>query len=121
MSEIKHHSARVISIVIALELWGDQLKNKCIQLNTDNMAVTFILNNFTSKDNSIMILVHMLVLNCLKNNILIRAVHLPGRENIIPDMISRQQVHKALELAPYLNRKPESIPDHLLLQRLLKT
>ena len=107
-------------IVIALELWGDQLKNKCIQLNTDNMAVTFILNNFTSKDNSIMILVRRLVLNCINNNILIKAVHLPGRENLIPDLISRKQVPKALELAPFLNRTPDPIPDHLLLQTLLK-
>ena len=84
------------------------------------MAVTYILNNSTSKDNYIMILVRKLVLNCIKNNILIKAVHLPGKENIIPDMISRQQVPKALELAPFLERTPVPVPDHLLLQTLLK-
>ena len=107
-------------IFLALELWGDHFQNKCIQLNTDNMAVTFILNNFTSKDKHIMVLVRLLVLNCIKNNILIRSKHLPGVENIIPDMISRLQVQKARQLAPYLDDCPEKIPEHLQLQKLLK-
>ena len=107
-------------IYLALELWGDQFKNKCIQLNTDNMAVTFILNNFTSKDKQIMVLVRLLVLNCIKNNIMIRSRHIRGSDNIIPDMISRLQVQKARQLAPYLQEKPEKIPEHLQLQRLLK-
>ena len=107
-------------IFLALEIWGDQLANKCIQLNTDNMAVTFILNNFTSKDKQIMILVRLLVKNCIKNNILIRARHIRGVDNILPDMISRLQVSKARKLAPYLQEHPEKIPEHLLLEKLLK-
>ena len=107
-------------IYVALELWGDQLTNKCIQLNTDNMAVVHILNNFSSKDPTIMILVRLLVLTCIKNNILIRSRHLPGESNLIPDLISRQQVSKALQLSPLLDREPVTVPDHLLLHKLLK-
>ena len=107
-------------IFLALEIWGDQFRNKCIQLNTDNMAVTYILNNFTSKDKDIMVLVRLLVLNCIKNNILIRSRHLKGSDNIIPDLISRLQVQKARKLAPYLQECSEEIPEHLQLQKLLK-
>ena len=107
-------------IYLALEIWGEELSNKCIQLNTDNMAVVFILNNFTSKDNTIMILVRLLVLTCIKHNILIRSVHIPGSKNLIPDMISRQQVAKALQLNPKLDREPIKVPEELQLHKLLQ-
>ena len=80
----------------------------------------YILNNFTSKDKQIMILVRLLVLTCTRNNILIRAKHLRGIDNTICDLISRKQVQKALELAPNLQKNPEEVPEHLLLHRLLQ-
>ena len=107
-------------IYLSLEIWGDQLRNKCIQLNTDNMAVVHILNNFTSKDNMIMILVRRLVLTCINKNILIRARHICGQLNVIPDLISRQQVPKAKRLAPYLLPEPEPVPSNLQLHKLLQ-
>ena len=106
-------------IYVALVIWGDQLKDKCIQLNTDNMAVVHILNNFTSKDSNIMVLVRLLVLHCIKFNILIRSRHLPGISNVTSDLISRQQVAKALKLNPHLEKEPEIIPENLQLQKLI--
>ena len=106
-------------IVLALETWGDLLANKCIQINTDNMGVMFILNNFTSKDDNIMKLVRLLVINCCNRNILIKAVHLPGRKNVIPDLISRKQVQKALQLNPNLKRTPDKTSSHFQLETLL--
>ena len=67
-----------------------------------------------------MIILRKLVLTCISNNILIRAVHIPGISNIIPDLISRQQVQKAKSLAPYLQKEPEVIPEHLMLHKLLQ-
>ena len=107
-------------IYLAIEIWGKHFENKCLQLNTDNIAVMYILNSFTSKDKTIMIILRKLVLTCIKHNILIRAVHLAGSKNIIPDLISRQQVEKAKSLNPFLMREPDNIPDHLLLHKLLR-
>jgi hypothetical protein len=89
-------------------------------LNCDNIAVVYILNNNTSKDKHIMCLLRQLVLVCLNNNIFIRSRHIPGKTNVISDLLSRWQVKKAKELAPYLNSHPTNIPRELLLEHLLE-
>ena len=84
------------------------------------MAVVYILNNSTSKDSNIMVLVHLLVLHCIKFNILIRSRHLPGISNVTSDLISCQKLAKALKLNPHLDKEPEIIPESLQLQKLIQ-
>ena len=122
-----HHSCNKLNITllelypicIALYIWGNELSNKSINLFTDNMAVVHIINNFSSKDNLIMILLRHLVLTCMHHNILIKATHIAGRLNTVCDLISRSQVQQARLLAPHLDRSPTHIPEHLLLHKLL--
>ena len=97
-------------ICLAIKLWGRQLTNKCIQINSDNMAVVHILNNSTSKDHSIMTLLRPFILDCMRLNILIRSRHLLGRFNTCSDLLSRGQVQKARALYPHLRPYPEVIP-----------
>ena len=110
----------IYPIYLALVVWKDYFANKCINIFSDNMSVVFILNNFSSKDDFIMIIVRLLVLHCMKNNILIKSTHICGRENKIPDLFSRQQIKEALLLDPKLDREPAVVPAHLRLQRLLQ-
>ena len=86
---------------------------------SDNLSIVYVLNSFTSKDKYIMILLRQLVLTCMTYNILIKSTHLSGRLNIIPDLLSRGQVHLALEKAPYLDELPTSIPPELKINKLL--
>ena len=106
-------------IVLAFHLWGDHLNNKCIIINTDNQAVVHILNYFTSKDIKIMILIRKLVLITMQRNILIKSVHLPGYLNTLSDMISRNQVQKALLLDPSLDKIPVRVPEEMRLEKWL--
>ena len=53
---------------------GDDLRNKCIVLHSDNEAVVHIINRQTCK----LALVHGLVLVGMKLNILFRAEHFSG-------------------------------------------
>ena len=106
-------------ICLAIKLWGPMLSNRCIQINSDNMAVVHILNTSTSKDNSIMTLLRQLVLDCMKANIMIRSKHLLGSLNICSDLLSRAQVNKAKRLYPHLRPYPMDIPEKWLLDRLL--
>ena len=41
----------IFIIVLALELWADQLKNKCIIFHCNNSAVVQIINRQSSKNN----------------------------------------------------------------------
>ena len=88
-------------------------------MHTDNMAVMHILNNNTSKDRQIMILVRLLIFTCMKYNILIQSEHIRGAENSIADFISRSQVDAILKRYQHLDRKMTKIPDYIILDKLL--
>lgn len=100
----------MLPIVLAFELWGEDLANKCISLHSDNMAVVCILNKQTSKDKQVMSLVRHFVLSCMRHNILTKAVHIPGIQNTLPDLLSRLQVEKFHQLAPEMDLHPIIIP-----------
>ena len=107
-------------ICLAIKLWGNQLSNKCLQINSDNMAVVHILNNSTSKDNTIMSLLRIFVLDTMYYNIMIRSKHIIGASNICSDLLSRGQVSKARRLYPSLRPVPEKVPVEWELDQLLK-
>ena len=101
-------------IVLSVEVWGPLLRNKCIVLHTDNMAVVHVLNNQTSKNPDIMVLVRRFVIACMRQNILIHAEHIPGIYNVLPDLLSRLQIDKFRELAPNVDPEPTTLSlDHL--------
>ena len=104
-------------ITLSLELWGPQLKDQCMTLHSDNFAVVFIINKQTSKDSLIMSLVRRLVLACMTFNILIKAVHIPGKTNVLPDLLSRLQIDRFRQLAPHMDQLPTVVPESLLLHR----
>ena len=101
-------------IVLALEIWGPRLSNQCLIAHSDNQAVVHIINKQSSKDRFIMKLVRRLVLVCMRFNILLRCVHVAGRFNILPDLLSRLQVEEFLRLAPDMDKVPTPIPVCLL-------
>ena len=100
----------MLPIVIAFEIWGAVLTNKCIVLHSDNMAVVHILNTHTSKDVNIMCLVRRFVLCCMHYNILTKAVHIQGKLNTLPDLLSRFQEEEFHRLAPDMDRWHTPIP-----------
>jgi hypothetical protein len=100
-------------ILVALFIWGSDLKNRKIRFNCDNEAVVHIINKLTSKSDRVMSLVRVLTLRCLQLNILVKASHVPGRENKICDSLSRFQLTRFRELAPDSDPNPCPVPDFL--------
>lgn len=98
-------------IVLALEIWGHLLTNKRLRLFTDNIALVYILTKQTAKEEAVMILMRRLVFTCLKNNIVLEAKHVLGRNNLLCDLLSRRQVEKFFQLFPGANKMPEAIPE----------
>ena len=91
-------------ILVALHLWGEELRNKKIKFHCDNIAVVHILNSMTSKSDHVMHIVRLLTIKCLEINIVIKAVHIPGTKNTICDALSRFKLQKFRELAPRPNQ-----------------
>ena len=101
-------------IMLAIEIWGPHLRNQCLLAHSDNLAVVHIINKQSSKETSIMQLVRRLVLACMKYNTLLRCVHISGKYNILPDLLSRLQVKEFHHLAPDMDKIPTLIPACLL-------
>ncbi|KAG8579422.1 hypothetical protein GDO81_010876 [Engystomops pustulosus] len=76
-------------IVVSVELWGNLLANKRICFWTDNLGVVFAVNKLTSSSLPVLALLRHLVLRCLEWNIMFRAQHVPGVDNVIADPLSR--------------------------------
>lgn len=62
-----------------------------------------------------MALVRRLVIASMKYNILLRAEHIPGKYNILPDLLSRLQIQKFQATAPYMDKTPTLVPQDLLM------
>ena len=97
-------------IVAALITWSDLLRNHCVVFNCDNMAIVEVINNLSSKEPAVMLLLRKLVLCCMTNNILFKARHIAGSHNVIADHLSRSQVLQARSRAPWLNQESTPLP-----------
>ena len=101
-------------IVLSVRIWADNLANRCIMFHTDNQALTEVISKKTTKDRELLVLVRALVLSCLRHNILLRAILLPGILNTKADALSRLQVDKFKSLDQDADQKPTIVPPHLL-------
>ena len=82
----------MFSIVLSVSIWASDLANKCILFHTDNQGLVEVINRKPTKDRQLLVLLRELVLQCLKHNILFRAIHVPGVLNVKADALSRLQV-----------------------------
>ena len=101
-------------IVVSLSIWASELANKCVLFHTDNLGLVDVINKKTTKDNKLIVLLRELVLQCLKHNILFRAVHVPGVLNVKADALSRLQVTKFKSLGQGMDHEQTLLPPHLL-------
>ena len=99
----------LVPIVLAIEAWGKEIRNHCLVLHTDNMALKHVINAQSSREDLVMTWVRRLVLQALRHNVLIQAVHVPGTMNILADLLSRLQVSRFLELHPSADGLPAKI------------
>ena len=101
-------------IYLAITIFAPLLANKNIVFWVDNMSVVQILRTQTSKDIQLMNLLRKIVVVAMKHNINFYSAHIPGRQNVIADLISRSKVQKALQIAPWLQKLPTPVPPELL-------
>ena len=104
----------MLPIYVAITLFASKLAHSSITFHSDNMGVVQIINKQTSKCPFIMQLIRPLILTLLSNNITLRSVHIPGKENILCDAISRLQVTPQLLQQYGVHSTPTQLPQHLL-------
>lgn len=100
-------------ILVALHIWGQDLAKKKLKFMCDNKAVVDIINSMTSKSDNVMVILRRITVLCLRNNIVVKACHVPGSKNVLCDALSRLQVDKFRHLAPNADPEPQLVPDYL--------
>jgi len=93
-------------IYMAIRAFSKYFSNGFVKYYGDNEAVTTIINKQTSKNSLLMCVVRPLVLELLKCNVNMSAVHIPGKLNFLCDKISRQQITLPLLEKQGMNTSP---------------
>lgn len=100
-------------IIVAIEIWGSFFRNKRILIRTDNKGVMYAINCLTSKSPPVIILLRHMIFKCLSLNIWMKAVHVPGKDNVLADALSRLQMDRFFQLFPEADRVGLSCPPNL--------
>ena len=104
----------LVPIILALFTWESHFTHKTIVFRVDNMALVTIINKRTLKSQSVMKLLHPLVLCTLRNNMQLKAVHIEGSINMIADALTRFQMSRFREVASNADRHPAETPIEFL-------
>jgi hypothetical protein len=94
----------------ALKLWECRFRDCWLVLHTDNAALVPVLGKFTSKLHYANAMLREISLLSMRSNVVLLPEHVPGRDNVMADLLSRLQVDRFLMLA---GRGVEESPCHL--------
>ena len=83
------HCKEMLAVLIAVRVWGSRLQGMKIQIYCDNEPAVRVINSGRTKDAFMGSCIRELWLEVSKYSFQLRAVHLPGEENRVPDWLSR--------------------------------
>lgn len=104
----------LIPIFLAFLIWSKEFRFKRILLHTDNLSLIPILNKKTSKSKRVMNLLRPLVLCSMRDGIYFKAIHIAGKNNIVADALSRQQMGRFRTSLPEADDQATPIPESFL-------
>lgn len=77
------------AIMVAIKLWSHKLKGIRVTVYCDNSASVSVLNTLKSNSSRLLQLTREIAFWCAEGQTEIKAVHLAGRDNRVPDWLSR--------------------------------
>lgn len=82
----------LLPIIMACAIWGHDWRGKTVKCMCDNAAVVAIINSSKSKNNRAMHLIRCLTFFLSHYDMILVAEHLPGKDNIAADALSRDNL-----------------------------
>ena len=79
----------IIAVMVGLKLWAHNFRGKYFWIHVDNEAVATILNTGASKNEDLQEVLREIAYLAAQYQFVIRAKHIPGVTNRIPDWLSR--------------------------------
>ena len=105
----------LLPIVMSCALWGSNWRGKMVKCVCDNAAVVAIINSGRSKDNLAMHLVRCLTFFLSYYDFVLFAEHLPGKDNIAADALSRDNLPLFHQQVSHAAKLPTQLPQELIL------
>ena len=90
----------LIPVVLAAATFGNHWSGKVVEFIVDNEAVVEVIKATYSKELHLMHLIRLLVFFAAKYNFWFRASHIPGKQNIVADSLSRNNMQLFRSQAP---------------------
>ena len=101
-------------IVAALKLWPPNSATSICWCCAIMKLLFFVINNQSSRDAGLMSLVRTMTVAMMRQNVVVRAKHVPGKSNMVADMLSRFQDSPAMLAKCGLDPVRSAIPQALL-------
>ena len=91
VQELKLHisALELLSLVVCVKLWGHKWRGLRLQLCCDNSAAVEVVNTGRSRDSFMQTCLRELCFYAAQGEFEIRAIHIPGVDNRVPDLLSR--------------------------------
>ena len=105
----------LLPIVMSCALWGDNWRGKTIKCICDNAAVVAIISSGRSKDNLVMHLMRCLTFFLAQFNIILVSEHLPGKNNVAADALSRNNLPLFRQQVHHASPHPTPLPRELIM------
>ena len=86
------NTLELLTVLLSIKRWGSCLQGTHFIVRTDNMTALATFNKGTSRSREIMPIVREIFLLSVKFDFTLRAVFLPGVDNVLADRISRMNV-----------------------------
>lgn len=97
------------AILIAVNTFATHLSGHRVVLYSDCQPAIAAVNGLDTREPQMMAAVRTILWIAAKHNFALRIVHIAGTDNLVPDMLSRGQIHEALAQHPHLDRSPTPI------------
>ena len=93
-----HISAlELLAVVVGLKLWGQQMKGKRLVILCDNLASCIVINTGKAKCKFMQQCMREISYLAAVNEFQLRALHIEGRSNRLPDSLSRWHLNESHE------------------------
>ena len=79
----------ILAVMVALKLWGEQLRGQYFWIKVDNEAVATVLNTGSCQDKGLQNVLRETALLVARFQFVIKARHIAGVDNRVPDWLSR--------------------------------
>ena len=99
----------LFAVWVAIHTWGDNWANKQIIMFTDSSVAKDIWKKGTCKDKQSMKVVRAMFMFAAKRNLNILLQHVPGKNNILADHLSRLQVQQFRQKHPSAEPSPTTV------------